>query len=226
MVLRAGAKDQSGNEEALSFLCERYWYPLYVFVRRKGVPTEQAEDATQSFFTRLIQKQILEHALPSRGRFRSFLMTSMQNFLSNEWDKARTEKRGGGRKLFSFDVNEGESKLGLEPSHQLTPEKIFDRAWAIQLLELVVRRLKKEQLTRKKGAEFEILSPFLAGRFAAESYEQAAQQLGISSEATRQAASRLRKRYRELLREEVAQTVSAKEDIEDEILKLFEALSA
>lgn len=224
IVLRAGRADDSDAREALAFLCQRYWYPLFVFVRKKGIPVERAEDVTQGFFARLIEKQALEQAAPSRGRFRSFLLASLQNYLANEWDRAAAQKRGGGRALVSLDVAAGESRLRFEPSHDLTPEKIFDRAWAVQLLELVVGRLRTEFSDKGKAAEFDCLQSFLSGKPADASYERAAADLGISLDAVRQAAHRLRKRYRELLRAEVAETVAGEDEIEDEIRGLFEAL--
>ena len=224
IVLRAGQADDSDARNALAFLCQRYWYPLFVFVRRKGIPLERAEDVTQGFFARLIEKQVLEQAAPSRGRFRSFLLGSLQNFLANEWDQATAQKRGGGKALLSLDLEAGESKLRYEPSHDLSPEKIFDRAWAVQLLELVVGRLRKEFSDKGKAGEFEILQAFLAGRPTDASYERAAADMGVSLAAVRQAAHRMRKRYRELLRAEVAETVAKEEEIDDEIRGLFQAL--
>ena len=225
IVLRAGqADDDSDTRDALAFLCQRYWYPLYVFVRKKGIVREAAEDVTQGFFARLIEKNALEHATPSRGRFRSFLLASLQNFLGNERDQAAALKRGGGKPLLSLDIEAGESRLRAEPSHDQTPESIFDRAWAVHLLELVVDRLRKEFADKGKATEFEILQPFLAGTHPEASYAQAAAEIGCSYAGVRQAAHRLRKRYRELLRAEVAQTVNGEDEIEDEIRGLFDAL--
>ncbi len=224
IVLRAVRSDDSEACAALAFLCQRYWYPLYVFVRKKGVGPEHAEDVTQGFFARLIDKQVLQQAAPSRGRFRSFLQTSLRNYLANEWDQAQTQKRGGGQPHLALDVEAGERKLRTEPSHDLTAEKIFDRAWAVQLLELVVDRLRQEFIAKGKAAEFDVLQSFLAGKHGDTSYEQAAAALGLAPAAVRQAAHRLRKRYRELLRQEVAETVASEDEIEDEIRGLFEAL--
>jgi DNA-directed RNA polymerase specialized sigma24 family protein len=224
IVLSAGRAEDADGRAALAILCERYWYPLYVFVRRKGIDPERAEDVTQGFFARLIEKHALDQAAPSRGRFRSFLLASMQNFLANEMDHANAQKRGGGRALVSLDVEAGESKLRFEPAHDMTPERIFDRAWAVQLLENVMGRLRQEFADKGKAAEFDILQAFLGGKQVDASYERAAAQLGLSQVAIRKAAHRLRKRYRELLREEVADTVAGAEDIEDEIRGLFAAL--
>jgi DNA-directed RNA polymerase specialized sigma24 family protein len=224
IVLRAVRGDDSDAQDALAFLCQRYWYPLYLFVRQKGFEREHAEDVTQGFFARLIEKQVLERATPSRGRFRSFLLASLQNFLANEWDQTQSRKRGGGRVHLSLDVEAGERKLRVEPFHNLTPERIFDRAWAIQLLELVVNRLRQEFADKEKEAEFDALQSFLAGKHADASYERTAAAMGLSLAAVRQAAHRLRKRYRELLRAEVGDTVAGEDEIDDEIRGLFEAL--
>ena len=148
----------------------------------------------------------------------------MQNFLANDWDKTNSQKRGGGRKLLSLDVETGESKLRVELGHDLTAERIFDRVWAVQLLELVVARLRDEFEAKGKSAEFEVLQTFLSGKKGNDSHDQAAAQLGLSPDATRQAAHRMRKRYRELLRAEVAQTVAGEDEIDDEIRGLFAAL--
>jgi DNA-directed RNA polymerase specialized sigma24 family protein len=224
IVLRAGRADDSDAHDALAFLCQRYWYPLYVFVRQKGFDREHAEDVTQGFFARLIEKQVLGQAAPSRGRFRSFLLASLQNFLANDWDRTQAQKRGGGRPCLSLDVDASEAKLRIEPCHDLTAEKIFDRAWAVQLLELVVDRLRQEFVDKGKATEFDALQSFLAGKHADDSYERTAAALGLSLTAVRQAAHRLRKRYRELLRAEVAATVAGEDEIEDEIRGLFDAL--
>jgi DNA-directed RNA polymerase specialized sigma24 family protein len=224
IVLRAGRADDSDARDALAFLCQRYWYPLYVFVRKKGIGPEHAEDVTQGFFARLIEKRVLERAAPSRGRFRVFLLTSLRNFLANDWDQAQAQKRGGGRPHLSLDVEAGETKLRFEPSHELTPERIFDRAWAVQLLELVFSRLRQEFAAKGKAAEFDTLQSFLAGNHADASYERTAEALGMSFAALRQAVHRLRKRYRAVLRAEVAETVAGEDEIDDEIRGLFQAL--
>jgi RNA polymerase sigma-70 factor (ECF subfamily) len=224
IVLRAGQAGDSAGRDALAFLCERYWYPLYVFLRKKGIALEHAEDVTQGFFARVIEKQALEQASPSRGRFRSFLLVSLQNYLANELDQAHAKKRGGGRTLLSLDIEAGESKLRFEPAHELTPEKIFDRAWAVRLLELVMDRLRDEFNSKGKADEFKVLETHLAGASDDDSYAQAARRLEVSEASVRQAVHRLRKRYRQLLREEVADTVASEDEIEDEIRRLFAAL--
>ena len=225
IVLRAGRTDDVNAREALTALCQRYWFPLYLFVRRKGIEHAQAEDLTQGFFARLIDKHALAHAVPSRGRFRSFMLTSLQNFLANEHDHAHAQKRGGDKKMLSLDVDASESKIGFEPAHDETPERVFDRAWALRLLEIVFEKLKLEFTNKGKAAEFEQLQVLLTGKNEEFSYEQAATNLGMSDAAVRQLTHRLRKRYRELLRAEVADTVADEEEIEGEIRSLFTALA-
>ena len=225
VVRQAARADDAAARAALVSLCERYWYPIYAFLRRKGVAPERAEDVTQGFFARLIEKRVLEQADPARGRFRSFLLTAVQNFLANERDYTTAQKRGGGRAVLSLDAEAGESRLSVEPAHALTPEKLFDRAWAFHVLELVVERLRTEFVVAGKATEFEVLRPFLAGRHASASYEETAASLGRSATALRQAAHRLRDRYRVLLRAEVGETVSGEDEVEDEIRGLFAALA-
>jgi RNA polymerase sigma factor (sigma-70 family) len=223
LVLRAGQLDDTQSRDAMASLCDRYWYPLYAFIRNKGVAIEQAEDFTQNFIARLIEKRVLSNAARERGRFRSFLLSSLQNFLANEWDKAKAQKRGGTKLLVSLDWELFESKLRIEPWHALTAERIFDRAWATQLLERVLAQLRQAYHEKGKEAEFSSLEKFLAGKLSDESYAAVGQELGLSQAALRQRVHRLRQTYRRLLRAEVAQTVSCEEEIEDEIHNLFQA---
>jgi RNA polymerase sigma factor (sigma-70 family) len=226
LVLRAGRESDSATA-ALQTLCQRYWYPLYAFVRRNGASADQAQDLTQEFFARLLDKNTFALASPERGRFRSFLLTSLKNFLTNEWERGRALKRGGGQPAMSLqlDLDSAESRLRFEPAHQLTPERLFERQWAMLLLELVMQRLAAEQEAAGKGQQFELLKEALAGGAERLAYAEIAAELNLSEEAARQAASRLRKRYRELLRDEVSHTVSTPEEVEDEIRSLFEVLS-
>jgi RNA polymerase sigma-70 factor (ECF subfamily) len=225
LVQRAGQKGGKDSSAALADLCERYWYPLYAFLRRKGLSQDRAEDLTQGFFTQLIDKQVIGQAEPLRGRFRSFLLTSMENFLVNDLDRANALKRGGGRPILSLDLEGCESKLASASghAHELTPEKVFDRAWAIELLEIVMGRLASESAAKGKAEQFEVLRSFLSGD-SDTSYEQAAATLGISQPAARQAVHRLRSRFGELLRQEVTDTVADENEVEDEIRGLFSAL--
>lgn len=224
MVLAAGERANAEAEQALATLCQRYWFPLYAFARRRAATVHEAQDLTQAFFVRLLEKNVLAAASPERGRFRSFLLASLKHFLANEWDRAASQKRGGKRRPLSLDWESGESRLSLEPAHVDTPEREFERQWALTLLENVVDRLRNEFAVTGKSRQFERLKLTLAGGRAALDYPAIAAELSMSQEAVRQAASRLRKRYRELLREEVAATVKQDSEVDDEISRLFQAL--
>lgn len=226
LVLRAN-RDSDSSTAALATLCERYWFPLYAFVRRRGVSVHEAQDLTQDFFARLLEKNSLAAASPERGRFRAFLLTSLKNFLTNEWEKARAQKRGGGVPAISLQLtlDSAESRLSLEPAHHLTPDHCFERQWALLLLEVVMKRLQEEQTSAGKAQHFELLKESLAGGAERLPYPAIATELGTSEDAARQAASRLRKRYREILREEVSHTVERAEDVDDEIRSLFQVLA-
>lgn len=226
LVLRAGRQADTAAHVALESLCRRYWLPLYAFVRRRVASVEEAQDLTQEFFVRLLEKQVLAEASPDRGRFRSFLLTAMKNFLANEWDKARSAKRGGDRQRLSLDWDQGESRLSVEPQHELTAERLFEWQWALTLLDVVIGRLQQEFIDDGKSRQFELLKETLTGDRQAIDYPAVAAEWGMSEDAVRQAASRLRKRYRELLREEVAQTVTDPAEIEDELRGLFDALGS
>jgi RNA polymerase sigma-70 factor (ECF subfamily) len=221
LVLRAGNRADREAEDALAALCGRYWYPLYAYVRRRTADVHEAQDLTQEFFARLLDKNTLATASPERGRFRSFLLTAVKNFLANQRDRDLARKRGGGVRTFSFDLESGESRLRMEPAHDMTPERLFERQWVMMLLELVMQRLQQECEAAGKAGQFERFKAVLTGGQERLPYAAAAAELGMSEEAARQAASRLRKRYRELLREEVSQTVATPHDIDDEIRRLF-----
>lgn len=224
VVLRAGRGSDAGAKRALTLLCERYWFPLYAYVRRHKASREEAQDLTQEFFARLLQNNTVAAACPERGRFRAFLMTALKHFLNNEWDRARTRKRGGHAKHISFDWEKGESRLKLEPAHAITPERLFEREWALRLLELVLEKLRVEYVAAGKARQFDVLQNFLRGERPAEGYAGAARELGQTENTVRQSAHRLRKRYREILNEEVAQTLAQPGDVDEELRDLFEAL--
>ena len=224
LVLRAGQGGDAAAEASLAALCERYWFPVYAYTRRRGYDAHQAQDLTQEFFVRILEKNVLAAASPERGRFRSFLLTSAKNFLANAWDREQAEKRGGGRRPLSFDAAAGESRLALDPADHLTPDKVFERQWALTLLETVVARVQEEFALAGKERHFALLKGALSGERAFSSYAAAAAELGVSEGAARQAAHRLRKRYRELLRQEIAHTVADPSDVDEEIRSLFQAL--
>lgn len=226
LVVRAARSDDSAARAALELLCRRYWFPLYAFARRRVSEVHEAQDLIQEFFVRLLEKNSLAAASPDRGRFRSFLLASLKNFLANEWDRANAQKRGGGIERWSLNWDSGESRLSLEPAHFDTPEREFERQWALTLLDNVVRRLQDEFSLSGKSRQFELLKETLTGGRAALDYAAVAAELSMTEHAVRQAAHRLRKRYRELLRQEVADTVESDNDVEDEIGRLLASLGA
>ncbi len=226
LVLSVRSTGAPEATQALELLCRDYWYPLYAHVRRLGVSPVEAEDLTQSFFARLLKKEWIHAATPERGRFRSFLLTSLQHFLSNEWDRARTQKRGGRFQFLSLNAASGEERWALEPATHLTPEREFDQRWAMALLETVLMRLQREYSENGKRDLFEHLKGAVSGEAPDRLASTAGPGLGMSAGAVRVAAHRLRKRYRELLREEIAQTVSNPSDVDQELRHLFAALSA
>jgi RNA polymerase sigma-70 factor (ECF subfamily) len=225
-VLAAGKRNSPQSAAALAALCETYWYPLYAYIRRRGYGVDEAQDLTQAFFARLLEKSDLAAAQQERGRFRSFLLTSLKHFLANAWDHGRAKKRGGGRPSLSIDFGTAEDRYGMEPSHELTAEKIFERRWALVLLENVLARLHEESVQAGKSGIFDRLKVFLTGEKPAGSYDQLASELEISAGAMKVAVHRLRRRYRELLRAEIWQTVADPEEIEQEIRDLFIAISS
>jgi RNA polymerase sigma factor (sigma-70 family) len=221
-VLAAGAEASSAAaDEALTTLCETYWYPLYAFLRSRGSSVEDAQDLTQAFFARVLEKHAFRQANPARGRFRSFLLTSLKNFASNEYDRRTTRKRGGGVPLvpLEFDSAEGRFQL-LEPSSHDTPERVFDRQWALTLLNRVLARLKTEMAGHDRESQFERLKTYLTGDEPQLSYAQTAGDLDMSEGAVKVAVHRLRRRFRDLLRDEIAQTVSSPAEIDDELRHL------
>jgi RNA polymerase sigma-70 factor (ECF subfamily) len=224
------ARDRAAPEahDALAALARTYWYPLYAFIRRQGHPADQAQDLTQEFFTRLLEKDALGRVDQSRGRFRSFLLAACKNFLANEHDRARAQKRGGGRTFVSIDFRDAESQYSLEPTHNLTAERLFERRWALALLHDVLYRLREEFAARGKEQLFEGLRHHLVADSASTPYARSAAALGMTEGAFKVAVHRLRQRYRELLREAIAQTLEtdAPEDVEEEIRQLFQALGS
>jgi RNA polymerase sigma factor (sigma-70 family) len=226
--LIAAARDGTSSQAqaALAWLCEAYWYPLYAFIRRQGHTIEDARDLTQEFFARLLEKDYLGSVDREKGQFRSFLLACCKHFLANECDKARAQKRGGGRRLLSFDAETAESRYAAEPSHNLTAEKLFERRWALVLLQNVLAQLRAEQEKAGKGQQFDQLKVFLAGERAAQRYAQIAQTLETTVGALKVAVHRLRGRYRELLRAEIARTVNDPADVDAEIHNLFTAFSS
>ncbi len=227
VVLAAGADlSANGAREALTTLCETYWYPLYAFLRSRGHRAEEAEDLTQAFFARVLEKHAFQQADPARGRFRSFLLTSLTHFAANAHDREITKKRGGGVTVLSLDLEAAEGRFQQEPSSNETPERIFDRRWALTLLDRVIGGLSTEMLGRGKRPLFETLKPYLTGDAPQLSYAETAARLGMSEAAIKVAVHRLRRRFRELLLDEIGQTVSSPEEIESELSHLRSAVGA
>jgi len=207
VVLAAGRADTARAAAALEQLCQNYWRPLYAYVRRRGHPPEDAADLTQEFFRRLLERQSLAAVHPDTGRFRSFLLAAMNHFLSDEWDKARAQKRGGAR-VITVDFSEAEMWLAGAGMASQAPEQVYERQWALALLETVYQRLEAEQAREGKAGVFGLLRPTLAGRSDAQPYAELARQLRMSEGAVRVAVHRLRQRYRALLRGVIADTVA------------------
>ena len=224
LVLAAGGGDGSQARQALEKLCGAYWYPLYAFVRRRGYSAHDAQDLTQGFFARLLQKKDLAGVDRTKGRFRSFLLASLEHYLANEWDRARAQKRGGGCTLISIDDVDAEARYLGEPEGQTTAEQLFDRRWALTLLDQVLARLREEMVQAGKARQFEALKFCLTGEKAA-GYAEIGRQLGTSEGALKVAIHRLRERYRMLLRAEIANTVGSPAEVDEELRQLFAALS-
>jgi RNA polymerase sigma-70 factor (ECF subfamily) len=224
VVLAAGRRSLPASDQALAALCRVYWYPLYAYARRRLGDLDQAQDLTQDFFARLLERNMLAGAEPERGHFRAFLLTAFKNFLINEGDKARAAKRGGDRTFLPLDFPAGNSRYHLEPAHAWTPERLFERQWALTLLEQVLTALRAEYVADSKEELFDCLKVYLTGETNA-SYGDLAPALGMSEGAIKVAAHRLRERYRALLRWEVAQTVADPAEVDDEIRRLFDALA-
>jgi len=211
---------------ALEQLCRTYWFPLYAHVRRRGYSAEDAQDLTQEFFARLLAKDWLGLADPSRGRFRSFLLASLNHFLANEWHKVRAEKRGGNRTALPFDTVSAELLYHQEPDHALGPEDLYDRTWALQFLDHVRVRLREECVASGKAGRYETLERFLPGEEQAPGYAQVAAQIGLPEGTLKSEVHRLKKRYGELLRQEIAHTVTTPEEIDAELRYLIAVLGS
>lgn len=223
VVQAAGEEDSPASREALARLCEAYWYPLYAFVRRSGHDAAAARDLTQGFFARLLEKRDLAAADPGRGRFRSFLLANLKFFLANERERQGALKRGGGRAPFSMDFEGADSRFGLEPAHGETPERAFERTWALALLERVLELVGREYARRGQGELFEALRPELTGA-EPESRRALAERLSMTEGALKVALHRLRRRYGDALREAIAETVADPSEVDREIGALFEVL--
>jgi RNA polymerase sigma-70 factor (ECF subfamily) len=221
VVVRAGDSQSPEAASAMERLCQTYWYPLYVFVRRKGYSHEDACDLTQEFFARVLEKHYLRSVDAKLGKFRAFLLSAMTHFLANEWDKTQAQRRGGGQEVLSLDASTAEERYQLEPVDHTTPETTYDRRWAQTAMSAVLDRLAAETQENR----FEVLKGFLLEDKGEVSYETVASQLGMSVAAVTSAIYRLRGRFRALLFQEVANTVEKPEEVEEELRYLLAALT-
>ncbi len=223
IVIQAGNESKGKARTALETLCQVYWYPLYAFARRRGQDPESAQDSTQSFFARFLEKHYLGDVDRERGRFRSFLLASFKHFLANEHDRANAKKRGGGRKKLSLDVDRAEQRYALEPRHEITAEKIYDRRWALTVLGTVLEKLEASYGQDGKAELFQALKSTLTGH-GSESYRDLGERLTMSEGAVKVAVHRLRRRYREQLRMEISDTVSDPDEVDQEMQHLLDSL--
>ena len=224
VVAAAGAGASPDARAALTTLCETYWYSVYAFIRRRGCSAEDARDLTQEFFATLIEKEYLQAADRERGRFRSFLLTAVKRFLSKEYERATAQKRGGTRQHISLDFDAGESRYRIEPFHNSTPERLFERRWALTVLDRVVQRLEQEYADGGKAELFARLKAGLTGPAETAPYAEIAAELQTTPGAVKVAAHRLRKRYREILKAEIAETLVDPGDVRDELQHLLQAV--
>jgi len=224
VVRRAGKGDSPEATQALEHLCRSYWYPLYAFIRRKGHSPADAQDLTQDFFARFLEKHYLALADQNRGKFRTFLLRSLEHFLINEWNKASAAKRGGTKPPISWDQQDAESRYLLEPMDGASPDKLFEKRWALGLLDLALERLRQDYVDSHKEGLFDALKPCIWEQDSSGSYERIGLKLGMSEGAVKVAAYRMRLRYRELLCEEVANTVDTQADVDEELRYLAAVL--
>ena len=226
VVLKAGGADTTHARAALAKLCQTYWYPLYAYIRRRGHSAHDAQDLTQEFFTRLLAGNWIARADRNKGRFRSFLLMVMGRFLANEWDQTRTLKRGGNVQLVSLSLDTAETRYASEPAGvSPTPEEAFEKQWALTLLEEVLQHLRGEYDRDGKGVLFDKLKPCLIGSRETQPYALLAAELDMSEGAVKVAVCRLRERYRERLKAEIARTVAGPSEVDSELRHLFRVLA-
>lgn len=224
-LVRSAGDDSAEAAAALETLCATYWYPIFAYVRRRGHSPAEAEDLTQSFFTRVIEKRDLGHADPHRGRFRTFLLTACEHFLSNQLDRSSALKRGGGHTIVSIDLALAEDRYHRSLRHDETPEQLFHRQWCVSLLTTVLDQVGQEYAESGRARLFERLRAFVALGATGDTHANAARDLDMSVDAVKVAVHRLRRRYRDALRERVAETVDSEEAVETELHDLRATLS-
>lgn len=225
LVLAAGREPTTGSRAAFSELCELYWPPVYAFARRQGYQVHEAEDLTQAFFTRLLEKHVVQAADPQRGRFRSFLLASFKNFVANERDREHAQKRGSGQVIVGLDFESAEARYSAEPIDTLTPDAVFERQWALGVLDRVLANLRDECRKAGKADLFEQVRDLLGGDRTPGGYSAIASSLGTTEGAVKVNVHRLRRRYGDLLRAEIEATVADASEIDDEITYLMSAVS-
>jgi RNA polymerase sigma factor (sigma-70 family) len=225
LVLAAKRRRDPGGKEAFARLCERYYEPLYSYLRRRGETAEDAQDLTQGFIVRLLEKDVLRHADPARGKFRAFLLTSLKHYAANEHVRAAAAKRGGGEPLLSLDLEAAERRYWLEPRNDLTPERLYDRRWALSVLERALRALRAEFRATGRELFFDAVQGRLAGDAADMPYKEIADRFGMSESGVKVAVHRMRRRYGDLVRAEVADTVQTEAAIDVELRYLLTALA-
>ena len=225
VVFRAGRPDEPGVHEALAQLCRDYWFPLYAFARRQGFDVHTAQDLTQEFFSKLIEKNYLNVADRRRGRFRWFLLTAFKCFLANEWDRSQAQKRGGGQTLVSFDAMEAEERYRAEPVDAGSGDQLYDRRWALDLLEAARGRLREEYRQAGRADRFQYLEAYLPGGHTTLSQAEVGAAVGLTEGSVKQEVFRIRRRFGELLREAVAQTVAHPSDVDEEIHYLIDVVT-
>jgi RNA polymerase sigma-70 factor (ECF subfamily) len=225
LVVAAGGDNSSAARAALASLCELYWYPLYAYIRRHGYSPDDASDLTQAFFTSLLERRDFEQLTPERGRFRAFLLASLKHFLANDVARRRTLKRGSGVAPASLSLDHAEERYGREPAGVMTPETLYERRWALTVIERALASLRQEWQRQQREPEFEALRRCLLGSAPPGGYAAVAATLSMSEGALKTAVHRLRRRFRMQLRQDIAETVSGPDEIEDEIRYLIRALS-
>jgi RNA polymerase sigma-70 factor (ECF subfamily) len=224
-VLAAGDSNSTTAREALERLCQGYWYPLYVYVRRQGYSPEDAQDLTQAFFERVLEKNYFAQVDPAKGRFRAFLLASLKHFLSDQRDRARAAKRGGGKVCIPLDGSSAEDRYQVEPADTLSPDRLYDRRWAFTLLEKARERLREEHVASGKVELYELLNTLEPSAGDKRSYREVAERLATTESAIKSEAFRLRRRYGQLIRAEIAQTVATVGEIEDEVRYLMSIIA-
>lgn len=225
VVLAAAEADSPASRDALATLCQAYWPPLYAFVRRRGYAPAEAEDLTQSYFARLLEKNYLGEVRAEAGRFRSFLLASVSHFLANEWDREHARKRRPDRGIISLDADEAERRYSDEPADQLTPERLYERQWAATVLGRVLEVLRDEFVSAGEWERFDRLKSYLTGSSPAAPYVEVASELGLSEAAVKTAVHRLRRRYGELLRQEIGALVQDPSEVDDELRYLLRVVA-